>query len=89
MLQDYELDKKSKPFLKWAGGKTQLLNELRKLTPLTFNKYIEPFVGGGALFFDLLPENAIISDSNKELIITYRCSLPQKWYLLPNLRYEL
>lgn len=61
-----------KPFLKWAGGKTQLIPELSKYIPTSFNKYIEPFIGGGAFFFFLNPEKAIISDSNKELIITYK-----------------
>lgn len=61
-----------KPFLKWAGGKTQLLPHLHKYVPVTFNKYIEPFIGGGAMFFSLNAENAIISDSNEELVITYQ-----------------
>lgn len=61
-----------KPFLKWAGGKTQLLPELSKFIPQTFKKYIEPFVGGGAFFFYLHPQEAIISDSNDELITTYK-----------------
>jgi len=61
-----------KPFLKWAGGKTQLLPELIKHAPKTFNKYIEPFIGGGALFFQLNPEKAIIADLNEELILTYK-----------------
>jgi DNA adenine methylase len=61
-----------KPFLKWAGGKTQLLSELHKYVPNNFNKYIEPFIGGGAMFFSLNPNKSIIADSNEELIITYR-----------------
>lgn len=61
-----------KPFLKWAGGKTQLLTELHKYVPNNFNKYIEPFIGGGAMFFSLNPKESIISDSNEELVITYR-----------------
>ena len=61
-----------KPFLKWAGGKTQLLPELNKYVPNSFNKYIEPFIGGGAMFFNLNPEESIIADSNEELVITYR-----------------
>jgi len=61
-----------KPFLKWAGGKTQLLSELHKYVPNNFNKYIEPFIGGGAMFFSLNPNESIIADSNEELIITYR-----------------
>ncbi|MBN2766858.1 MAG: Dam family site-specific DNA-(adenine-N6)-methyltransferase [Paludibacteraceae bacterium] len=60
-----------KPFLKWAGGKTQLLTELNKCTPLYYNKYIEPFIGGGAMFFNLNPSISLISDANEELIITY------------------
>jgi len=61
-----------KPFLKWAGGKTQLIPELLKYVPKFFNKYIEPFVGGGALYFNLSHTKSIISDSNEELIITYK-----------------
>ena len=61
-----------KPFLKWAGGKTQLLGELHKYVPNNYNKYIEPFIGGGAMFFSLNSHKSIISDSNEELIITYR-----------------
>lgn len=61
-----------KPFLKWAGGKTQLLTELHKYVPKNFNKYIEPFIGGGAFFFSLNPHESIIADSNEELVITYR-----------------
>ncbi|MED4476408.1 DNA adenine methylase [Oceanobacillus caeni] len=62
---------KAKPFLKWAGGKTQMLDILSQNVPTSFNKYIEPFIGGGALFFELSPEQAIISDSNLELINLY------------------
>lgn len=61
-----------KPFLKWAGGKTQLLPYLHKYTPKKFNKYIEPFIGGGAMYFSLNADKSIISDSNEELIITYQ-----------------
>ncbi|MBZ0184027.1 MAG: Dam family site-specific DNA-(adenine-N6)-methyltransferase [Melioribacteraceae bacterium] len=60
-----------KPFLKWAGGKSQLIPELEKYIPLSFNKYIEPFIGGGAFYFFLNPAQPIISDLNEELIITY------------------
>ncbi len=63
---------RAQPFLKWAGGKTQLLPELINLLPVNFNKYIEPFVGGGALFFRLNHANSVIADSNAELIITYK-----------------
>ncbi len=61
-----------KPFLKWAGGKTQLIPELVKYIPHSYNTYIEPFIGGGAFFFYLNPGKAIISDSNEELAITYK-----------------
>lgn len=61
-----------RPFLKWAGGKTQLLNQLGSILPSHYNRYIEPFIGGGALYFFLKKVNSIISDSNEELILTYR-----------------
>lgn len=65
------------PFVKWAGGKTQLLDRLDKLIPITFNRYFEPFLGGGALFFYLstvknLRFTAYLSDVNQELINAYR-----------------
>ena len=63
---------KCKPILKWAGGKTQLLEHLLPKIPKEYNKYIEPFFGGGALFFALKPNNSIIADSNPELINLYR-----------------
>ncbi len=59
------------PFLKWAGGKRQLLEEIRKYVPKRFNTYYEPFVGGGAVLFDLQPKKAVINDINSELINTY------------------
>ncbi len=62
-----------RPILKWAGGKQQLLNVLLPKIPKKYNRYIEPFFGGGALFFSLQPEKAIISDSNPELVNLYRC----------------
>jgi len=60
-----------KPILKWAGGKTQLLKEIDLRLPLKYTRYIEPFFGGGALFFHLKPKNAVIADSNPELINLY------------------
>lgn len=69
---------KPKPFVKWVGGKRQLLKQFRdlELYPPEFfdpieNTYYEPFVGGGAVFFDLLPEHAELSDLNRELVIAY------------------
>jgi DNA adenine methylase len=63
-----------KPCLKWAGGKRQLLPEIKKHLPNNHGnyRYYEPFVGAGALFFDLLPARAVINDSNAELMLTYR-----------------
>lgn len=61
-----------RPILKWAGGKSQLLSELLPKIPKKYGKFIEPFFGGGALFFAARPNQAIISDSNPELINLYR-----------------
>ncbi|KAA8667301.1 DNA adenine methylase [Clostridium sp. MT-14] len=59
------------PFVKWVGGKRQLIKEISKYIPKGNYKYYEPFVGGGAIFFDLQPKNAVINDYNSELINTY------------------
>ena len=63
------------PFVKWAGGKCQLLSELDKLIPSQFNRYFEPFLGGGAMFYHLVSSgirfNACLSDTNGELITAY------------------
>ena len=64
--------KRVKPFLKWAGGKSQMLDEIIPLMPENYGTYIEPFVGGGALFFAVKPEKAVIADSNPELINCFR-----------------
>jgi DNA adenine methylase len=60
-----------RPFLKWAGGKGQLLGEILRRFPQTFRRYHEPFLGGGAVFFGLTPSRATISDINHELVDTY------------------
>src|SRR5215211_7320840 len=65
------------PFVKWAGGKTQLLPELEKYIPDNFTRYFEPFLGGGAFFFYLVSSKqlkftAYLSDINKEMINAYR-----------------
>jgi DNA adenine methylase len=62
----------AKPLLKWAGGKTQLLSELLPKVPKRYGQYIEPFFGGGALFFALRPKDGVVADSNPELINLYR-----------------
>jgi DNA adenine methylase len=61
-----------RPFLKWAGGKRQLLPSLMQLAPRDASTYFEPFVGGGALFFALQPKRAVLADVNKRLIRTYK-----------------
>ena len=66
------LNNMAKPILKWAGGKTQMLGDLLPKVPKSYGRYIEPFFGGGAMFFALQPKNAIIADSNPELINMYR-----------------
>lgn len=72
------LQESPRPFVKWVGGKRQLLKQFRMLglyPPVDFdpskNTYYEPFVGGGAVFFDLHPQKAALSDMNKELVTTY------------------
>ena len=62
---------RAKPFIKWVGGKTQLLPELTSRIPDDFSRYFEPFMGGGALFFHLQPERSTLIDINEELINAY------------------
>lgn len=61
-----------RPLLKWAGGKTQLLGEIIPKMPKKYGRYIEPFFGGGALFFAVRPAGGVIADSNPELVNLYR-----------------
>lgn len=61
-----------RPFVKWAGGKRQLIPELLRYVPAEFSTYFEPFVGGGALFFQLRPRRAVLADINQRLIRTYK-----------------
>ena len=69
------------PFVKWAGGKRQLLPQIRERMPQHYNRYFEPFVGGGAVLFDLQPEHALINDINKALINAYKiiCEKPEEF----------
>ncbi|MCO5250926.1 MAG: DNA adenine methylase [Candidatus Kapabacteria bacterium] len=75
------IEKIAKPFLKWAGGKTQLINDIEKALPKDISRdeftYIEPFVGSGAVLFSMINkfpnlERAVINDINEDLINTYR-----------------
>lgn len=77
-LAEIYIKEKPKPFVKWVGGKRQLLEQFKIMNlypPEGFNpligRYFEPFVGGGAVFFDLLPKKAFLSDLNTELVIAY------------------
>lgn len=78
----------ARPFVKWAGGKRQILRELLKHVPSKHGRYFEPFVGGGALFFATRPKRAILADVNERLVRAYRgvrddveavISLLKKW----------
>lgn len=62
---------KMNPFVKWAGGKTQLLDKLEGYIPETYNRYFEPFIGGGALLLDIQPQKAVINDVNGQLLNVY------------------
>ena len=67
---------KAKPFVKWAGGKRQIMKEIKKYLPEEFNTYYEPFVGGGAVFFELFDsygKKAVLNDYNREIINVYAC----------------
>ena len=87
---------KAKPFVKWAGGKTQLLSQLEALLPADFDQqenltYIEPFVGGGAMLFHMLQQHsnirrAVINDINEDLIRCYRLIKDNPQMLIDRLR---
>ena len=64
---------KGKPFVKWAGGKRSIVDKLIKLSPEEYDTYYEPFVGGGAMLFELSPKKAVINDYNIELMNVYNC----------------
>ncbi len=88
-----ELPTPARPFLKWAGGKGQLLPELSRRLPRKFRRYHEPFVGGGALFFHLasagrLGYGATLSDGNDELILCYEVVKHDVEHLITRLRWH-
>lgn len=68
-------------FLKWAGGKNWFVKHQRHRFPAQYNRYIDPFLGGGSVFFYMEPEEAVLSDVNGELITTYR-AIQQDWQRL-------
>lgn len=73
MLIDTQQTIVPRPFLKWAGGKSKLIQQYSKFFPQESNTYYEPFLGGGAVFFHLQPNNAVLTDINTELINVYCC----------------
>jgi DNA adenine methylase len=62
----------ARPFLKWAGGKSKLVEHIHKRFPATYGRYFEPFLGGGAVFFATMPAKATLGDMNAELVMTYK-----------------
>jgi DNA adenine methylase len=76
----------AQPVLKWAGGKRQLLPVIRQYVPPKFNRYFEPFIGGGAVLFDLQPSKAVVNDANPELINLYRIIKTQPERLIEDLK---
>lgn len=81
------MEDKVTPFLKWAGGKRWFVQRYRHLLPNQYNRYFEPFLGSGVVYFTLLPEEAILNDANKELIETYR-GIKSRWKKIYNLLEE-
>ncbi len=79
------LKEETYPIVKWVGGKRQLMFELLKNMPKTYNRYFEPFIGGGALFFELRPQYGYISDLNEELINLYTVVRDDVYELIDNL----
>lgn len=61
-----------KPFLQWVGGKREMIPQYKDYFPKKYNQYFEPFLGGGAMFFELAPEKAFLNDNNQELFETYK-----------------
>jgi DNA adenine methylase len=76
------------PILKWVGGKRQLISEIMPLIPKSYSTYVEPFVGGAAVLFELQPNKAIINDYNSELINVYEVIRDNPEELIEQLRYH-
>lgn len=75
-----------RPFLKWAGGKNQLISQYRPYFPERFSTYYEPFLGGGAIFFFLQPHHSLLMDINSELVNAYCCVRNQVEALIAKLK---
>ena len=71
---------RGKPFVKWAGGKRQIIDKLKQYIPEEFDVYYEPFIGGGALLFELSPKKAVINDYNEELMNVFECIKDEEKY---------
>lgn len=71
MAKKAPIDPLVRPYLKWAGGKRQLMPEIQRTIPRRYTTYYEPFVGAGALLFAIQPRRAVINDHNEQLIVTY------------------
>lgn len=80
----------AKPFIKWAGGKSGLLPSIHSLLPqnTSLNTYYEPFLGGGAVFFSLHPANAVLNDSNHDLIELYQIVRDDVENLIDHLKFH-
>lgn len=65
------LERKMTPVLKWAGGKSQLLEQITQNMPIEYNRYYEPFIGGAAVLFGVAPLRAFINDINEQLVNLY------------------
>lgn len=86
LLEVDDSERNTRPFLKWAGGKAKLVSSIKPLMPTKYGKYIEPFLGGGALFFSKRPSESILSDSNAELMNCYQVLKDRLPELLDSLR---
>jgi DNA adenine methylase len=78
----------ARPFLKWVGGKRSILPELMARMPTNYETYCEPFLGGGALFFDVQPAKAYLSELNFYLVLTYRAVRDDVERLISQLKYH-
>ena len=76
----------ARPIIKWVGGKRQLLEELLENLPKKYNRYFEPFIGGGALFFEIEPKGGVINDFNEELINVYQMVKNHPYELIEDLK---